>query len=240
MRKEPAPRIVSSLSKRTAQQASFSVDGVASAGRESRIDALEVDCLREFCALTVRRVPTVRLEDQSREIARYLLLWEERWHSWCRGESAAPVPFGLLRESGLASALVKEIADKRNHPMTNYDGRLRAAINEQRGRVETAEENLRRAESRPNGALATLCGAAWRLYSERTKHAALIRELNARRAVDPEVSGKRILPREYALGPLLSWLFRRGVPDRGIARLLQLVTLPRLSERQVKRIRSRF
>jgi hypothetical protein len=206
------------------------------------LDSLEGRVLGVFKDIVVRRVPVAALEHKSREIAENLLVWEDRWRRWGRDESSAPIPIGLLGESGLASAIVKEIEDTQKRRLTNYDGRLRAAIKEQRGRIEGAEEGLRRAKNRPKGALVTLSKASWRLHAERVKHAALIRELNTRRVADSHVSGKRTLPREYALGPLLNelfGLFRCGVPDHGIARLLQLVELPHPSERQIKRIRSR-
>jgi hypothetical protein len=210
--------------------------------RSRRLDSLEGRVVGVVKDIVARRVRVAALEHKSREIAENLLVWEDRWRRWRHSKSAAPIPEGLLGESGLARAIVKEIEGTQKRRLTNYDGRLHAAIKEQRGRVDAAEEGLRRAKNRPKGALVTLAKAIWRLRAERVKHAALIRELNTRRVIDPKVSGKRILPREYALGPLLNGLFglfRCGVPDRGIAKLLQLVELPHLSERQIKRIRSR-
>jgi hypothetical protein len=212
---------------------------VDSAARKSRLELLKECVYGVLEDIVGRRVPALALAQQSPTMAEHLLVWEDRWRRWRDGKSSAPIPLCLLRESGLASAIVKEIEKAGNRKITNHDGRLRAAIKEQRERVATAEERWRRAKKRPKGALVTLAKARWGLRAARVKHAALIRELNTRRVIDSKVSGTRILPREYALGPLLNNLFRRGVPDRGIATLLRLVELPHLSERQIKRIRSR-
>lgn len=208
--------------------------------RDRDIDSIERRIVDELYESSARRTPQKELADQSREIARDLFVWRARWARWRRGEIPAMAHGWFLCESNVAATIVTGIEEKERRKIPNHDGRLLLAITHQRMQVDNAEENFHRAKKRPGSSFNTLCKWSFRIYAEKQKRAVLIRELRERRmSGHDKASGKRALPREYALAPLLIKLFRRGIPDKTTARLLRLVALPVLTPRQIKRIRSR-
>ena len=205
---------------------------------EAKLEALEV-CVVEVLKIThPRRTSLDELDSQRSEIARLLLEWKDDWDRWRGDKEPVASPGWLLQEPALVKAIVAEREQRERRKISGHDGRLRVALKEQRKKVGKAEEALRRAKARPHGSLIALCKAHFRLYRARVERGVLAQEVNRRRSTRAEPRGKRPLPKEYVLAPLLWELFRRGLPDQSIASLLPCADLPPLSPRQIKRIRA--
>src|SRR5262249_42665128 len=141
-----------------------------------------------------------------------LVRWREVWGRLRRGQPMGGLLGGLRSETELLPTLKERRA-----------GRAKAE------RVYA---------KRRTAGLKSFLRAYARLDLARKKQEAVIVEFNERRTGRVSVSRKRPYPQSYALTPLIEGLFELGVPDRTTATLLALAGLPKLSPRQVKRIRT--